>query len=396
MKTLRRNLVLGLAGAALALSLAGCAYTDHFGGRTETYGEVAATSRDVMILTNVIRASHSEPLSFVSVGTINGSGAAQSTLGLPPVVFGPHVAAQSALDHALQAQTIFGGSVAGGNGFVGNSVNASVQTQFQVTPVETKEFYEGLLRNVSPRILQLFIEQGIARELLFYLFTDRIILTTPAGKFQYVNDPLDPDFPRFVHFVKEAMKFGLTSEPQPHQAQQASGGANEKTSGAENSENWQLCFSDIYREKNLPEASNAPKCGGKVNAPDARTVQFRLQNGAGPLVKLSVLPRSPFGIFQYLGRITAMGEKGQVHLQSAEAVDRASFRDEILFDVVNVSSGATVEGGCYLTLNYEGQDYCIPNRAVNTKRVLGLLTQLIALNTAISDIPVTPTVRIVQ
>lgn len=125
-------------------------------------------------------------------------------------------------------------------------------------------------------------------------------------------------------------------------------------------------------------------------------MQFRLQNGAGPLVKLSVLPRSPFGIFQYLGRITAMGEKGQVQLQSAEAVDRASFRDEILFDVVNVSSGATVEGGCYLALNYEGQDYCIPNRAVNTKRVLGLLTQLIALNTAISDIPVTPTVRVVQ
>jgi hypothetical protein len=34
--------------------------------------------------------------------------------------------------------------------------------------------------------------------------------------------------------------------------------------------------------------------------------------------------------------------------------------------------------------------------ATNTKRIIGLLTQLIALNTSLADIPVTPTVRIVQ
>ena len=58
---------------ALALLMSGCAYYDHFDNRVGRYDVVAAQSRDGMILTNVIRASHAEPLSFVQLGQINGS-----------------------------------------------------------------------------------------------------------------------------------------------------------------------------------------------------------------------------------------------------------------------------------------------------------------------------------
>ena len=380
-------------GITLAFALVGCAYTDQFSGRAETFGDVAAKARDTMVFTNIIRASRGEPLSFVSIGTINGVSSAQTTVGLPPVIFGPHfTAAQGLANHVMQSQTVFGANAGGGSGFVGNSLNSATSTNFQVTPVETKEFYQGLLHNVDPRILQLFIEQGIARELLFYLFTDRVILTTPTEKTEFRNDPLDPHFERFQHFVKLAMDYGLTSEPRPQQDKPRP----EKAGGHEGPESWQLCFSDIYRVKGLPETGDAPRCDGKANSPEERTVQFRTENGRGPIAKLTVLPRSPFGIFQYLGRIAAMGERGHIFLQSAAAVDAPPFRDEILFDIVSAAPGEAIDGGCYLDLTFNGATYCVPNRAINTKRIFGLLTQLIALNTALGDVPVTPTVRVVQ
>ena len=82
---------------ALALLMSGCAYYDHFDNRVGTYDVVAAQSRDAMILTNVIRASHAEPLSFVQLGQINGSGAAGATAGLPSLILGPHVTAATSV-----------------------------------------------------------------------------------------------------------------------------------------------------------------------------------------------------------------------------------------------------------------------------------------------------------
>ena len=104
--------------------MSGCAYYDHFDNRVGTYDVVAAQSRDAMILTNVIRASHAEPLSFVQLGQINGSGAAGATAGLPSLILGPHVtAATSVLTHTLQNEAVFGANPAGGSGFIGNQAN---------------------------------------------------------------------------------------------------------------------------------------------------------------------------------------------------------------------------------------------------------------------------------
>ncbi len=52
------------------------------------------------------------------------------------------------------------------------------------------------------------------------------------------------------------------------------------------------------------------------------------------------------------------------------------------------------DAACFVATDYEGQNYCVPrDGAANTKRILGLLTQIVALNTAIEDVPVAPTVR---
>ena len=78
---------------------------------------------------------------------------------------------------------------------------------------------------------------------------------------------------------------------------------------------------------------------------------------------------------------------------SPEAISRGSLRDENLFTVERAANA----GGCFLWVNYAGGSYCIPQEgAANTKRVLGLLAQLLALSTSVRDIGFTPSVRVLQ
>lgn len=400
MRALRRC-VLG----AVALLASGCAYNDHFDNRVGRFDTAASQSRDGMILNNIIRASRGEPLSFFQLGKISGGNTATATMGLPSVVLGPHVQkAASAVASAAQAETIFGASAAGGAGYTGNSTQISGSTNFEVNPQESKEFYRGLLAEVEPRYLEFFIRQGVSRELLFYLFTERLVIDAPGQRPRELrNDPLDTaNFPVFQTYVRLAMDYGLTTEPVPAK----SGGksrpgakAAEKPGGkadasAAPAEKWRLCFDRLHMKENVPPAGNTPICGkhdADVSS-DGRSVSFINGNGLGQRVKLTVQPRSAFAIFQFLGRIVAAGEAGRIQLHSEEAIDRGPLRDENLF-VVNGDG----DGGCYLAIEHDGDTYCVPkNGAANTKRILGLLAQLIALNTSIADIPITPTFRAIQ
>jgi hypothetical protein len=51
--------------------------------------------------------------------------------------------------------------------------------------------------------------------------------------------------------------------------------------------------------------------------------------------------------------------------------------------------------GCFADVSFQGEFYCIPRRGgENTKRILSLLAQLVALNTSTFDLNITPTVRV--
>jgi hypothetical protein len=238
------------------------------------------------------------------------------------------------------------------------------------------------LQEVDPRTLSLFIQQGIAREVLFYLFTDRIIETKGGIKRELRNDPLDPDFPEFRRYVALAMEYGLSSELVGKQD-------TNPDPAKRRPEHWRLCFNPLHMTKDAPPAGDAPICGKSGASGDVRSVSFRARNGEP--VTLQILPRSAFAIFEYLGRIVAAGDRGRIPLVSPEAIDEPPLADPYLFTVVSGEGEP-----CFVTTVYEGRSYCVPrDGATNTKRILGLLTQLLALNTAISEIPVAPTVRVV-
>jgi hypothetical protein len=365
-----------------------CAYNDHVDNRVATYDVAAEKSRDEMILTNIIRASLAEPLAFLQLGQVTGIASAQTTIGLPSLVLGPP---PTKAIEALQKQTVFGAD-AGTTGFAANSGTIGGSTTVNVTPSETKEFYLGLLTSVQPDTLAFFKQQGIAPELLFYLFTDRVIEEKGGAIHQLRNDPLDPNFDQFRNYVTLAMRYGLAAEEEPGAAPAASAKKKAGTGDDAPQHKWRLCFEKSDWAPDVKPAGNEPMCGSKQKSSDPRTVSFLDRNGER--VRTQILPRSTFAIFQFLGHIVAAERSGRVKLQSNEATGYGPLFDDQLFDIAIDGSAA---GDCFLFVTYGAHNYCVPEHgARNTKRILGLLAQLIALSTSITSIPVTQQVQLIQ
>jgi len=393
--------------AATALLVASCAYNDHFDNRVDRFDIASEQARDQMILTNIVRASKAEPLAFLQIGKVTGVNSSSNQMGLPSMILGPNVPAKIAGTTAtsfvssLDKQFVFGANP-GASGFAANSLTTSGSTTFDVNPSETKDFYRGLLLTVEPETLAFFVQQGVAPELLFYLFTGKVVEEKAGRVTQYVNDPLDPEsFRGFQHYVELAMTYSIVAEPEPGARAKSSSGAAKKGGSAKTggpgdaasqetqAADWRLCFDRSAWGPDTKFADNHPMCGSHERLANPRMVTFR--DRRGELVKLQVFPRSTFAIFEYLGRIIAAGDAGEIKLKTAAAVGNGSLQDDRLF-VLNRSGPAS----CFVAVDYGGSGYCVPDDAINTKRILGLLAQLLALNTSVRDIALTPEVRLLQ
>jgi hypothetical protein len=121
---------------------------------------------------------------------------------------------------------------------------------------------------------------------------------------------------------------------------------------------------------------------------EADTLIFNFGGTPFGTAKYEIIPRSTFGIYQFLGRILA--------LQQADAfVLRGTLYEREDRRILAVERSGT--GGCLVDVSFEEEYYCVPlNGAQNTKRIMGLLAQLVALNTTTLDLAITPTVRAVQ
>jgi hypothetical protein len=53
-------------------------------------------------------------------------------------------------------------------------------------------------------------------------------------------------------------------------------------------------------------------------------------------------------------------------------------------------------GECFAHTWFIDGDYCVPETATTTKQIFSLLAQLIAIQTAASDLSITPVVRVIQ
>jgi len=391
------------AGAALALS--GCIAVGDIGPRALAVNQEVGSSQNQFVLLNLVRAAHEEPVYFVAFNQLGASGTTDFRAGAPQFFLGP----------ALPAADRIGTFDASGSTYLDNQTN----TNFQMSLLDSKDFYSGLLAPLDLRDVDLLLNQGYSRELIFYLVIAKAKITIvpdddhPSAFPPQViyNDPGDPKtFQLFQYYIKEAMEHGLTTEAfqaPDSAAPEASDDSADSTGEPKSKKPALSTFADLCYDKalalpaDIADIAPGSFCGDKPRIRAAATsaeapLYVTLHDKSFALhdqrLQIDVTTRSIYEIYYYLGRIIRSGQP--VSLQPfdlpAEKIDASP-----LIDVE--ADQHRPGGGCFSAVRYENGDYCVPlEGAQNTKHIFGILNALIALKQSTGDIPVTQTVRIEQ
>jgi hypothetical protein len=413
-----------VAAVLLAATLGACAAIDStVAPRYDTVSRSIAQARNESILLNIVRASHDYPLSFSTVSQVIPQLTNTTTMGLPSFLEGPNpgcLPATGAVRCLTPPSSPARDIIFGNQNNLSNAV--SVQTQFNLSTQETKEFYNALLRPVDLYVLDYFIRQGYSRELLFWLFMDSVEVTVGGRTigFQY-NPPYDYGCPEqdprkrcFREWIELATITGLSVD---QHTESSGGGKGDKSLS-------RFCFDAILARRGQAAMQQAspgrleelqakyvdpgtlgllsPKCGSpwpKLDSEEAATDTLKFH--VGPL-QFALLPRSAYGIYQFLGRILREAGRGALDDSQIPAYLR---RDELQPELKSVAEDHKLlnvvlndsSGGCFAETRFIDGYYCVPEEgSANTKRIFGLLAQLLALQTSASDLAITPTVHTVQ
>jgi hypothetical protein len=398
-----------------------CAVVDTVDGRFLQTNRSTEKARNEAILLNIVRASHNAPLNFVGISRISGTTTTTLSGGAPTFLTGPY---------AIPASTAASGTrdVTVNSTTLGGSANAT--NSYDLTVLDSKEFYTALLSPVDLPTVNFFIRQGYPPELLFWLFVDSVRETYGGKTYEYQNTPLEPSQPvplfgdrSMRDVIILAIMTGLTVETKSVESVASGGGSSGgKSDGKSGSSGGgtsksvtevygQVCFDKVLanrQTKLLPpdlvqvnihnEGLNPkPTCYGSWNPKKSTTsnsgaqsdqLSFTVESPAVGAVHYQIFTRSTFGVYQFLGQILTQGQTENLLLYGQ--IPGEDLR------ILALKRNALL-GTCFAELSYDGSRYCVPDKgAEQTKRVFSLLSQLIALKTQTQDLAITPVVRVTQ
>lgn len=399
---------------AAVLAGAGCSLVDkQLPSRTHDINQGTQNVRESAILLNVVRASRSEPLNFVALSKYTGSGSLSSS--------------DSALRNNITR--LNNSSAVAIAGSVSGAAAASASNSFDVGTLENREFYGGLLTPINLEGLNLLLNAGLNREIIFHSVFQAFRVTLMDNRaYLFENNPEDDSivekgpwsaecrerygtdeaigpiaqhrevwgnpgmcrYQKFLYFLRLAVRWGVTvgaAPIRPEGLKPAGSKGRAKDRGDEDDKprtHYYICFDPaIARENGLPATASSPAACGSDRPIKIRDFLFRFS--VEPPVK-SVLPiiRSPYAVFQYYGNLLAREEAFKVQL-SRYSLEKDRHRERRLFTVKRDDLD------CFASVYYGGQ-YCVPNdHAKNTKEVFVVLNTLVALSTNRSALPVSPT-----
>jgi hypothetical protein len=185
---------------ALLFWLDACSTFDPLDQRGETINRNATDYANDATLLNVIRAKLMEPLTFITITGLDGTQSAMGTLGFSGITLGPH-------QHTSPHTFIFGP----------NSATRSNTNTFHISVVDDPASFTALLTPVNPALIAFFVSQGYPRELLFFLFTDRLReVKKENGKIteviaEYDNTP-GKEFGPFIDKMSNLLNQGLVAQ----------------------------------------------------------------------------------------------------------------------------------------------------------------------------------------
>jgi hypothetical protein len=415
----RRVAVLAAAGA-----LSACAVADRFSSRELAYDTQAEQVRDTAVVLNVLRAAERKPMLFVDVGQVTGTSTVSGT-------------------GALSIPLWIMNAVSPGTGMASPSVSVSGGPTFALTPLVSKEFYQGIMSPVPTALLADLVQTGLPKQLLFLLAIQRMTITyANHGTFRSLtlsNDFFRDDAARFASQLDRLVAAGFTIEntttttpvgpplskhdvmANPALWPPLSGGArlvhHDADAARHAPEHWQIettatdatfCFHpgdpaaaggqavplpDDFAPGIDPPLLASFFCPGvehvlpqPVTRPKTtRTGYDTKMAGTAQPYTIDVVTRSVEQMFYYLGELTRarLALSRDVTLPPpGPGLDQSS--------LFQIHEGRPPAGADALTARYDGHAYWVradPTGQDRTTQVMELLMQLTALNDSAKDLP---------
>lgn len=372
--------------------------------------------REDVILLNIVRASHFEPMNFVALSKYNGAGTLEANI-------------QGNRNDGLLYDILNKGPIAAGTTATGSVVRQAITpslkmntaANFDLAPLDNKEFYAGFLAQLELPTINLLVNAGLSRELVLHSIVGAARITIADGSvFLFHNHAADDgwlgdrsprgaaqcaelskqnafhppfahevwrgahardcSYQKFLYFLHAAVEYGMTTESRevPNPA-----AAKDKTL-PKSSQKVVLCYDAAIAQEYGKKVSPLGRCGSPVLTQGSRTY-----TDLGPHVRrIEPVLRSSYGVYQYYGRLLATDTARRVRLIDANT-PRLPTGDR---SILTISREAT---DCFARAWHSSGNYCVPNTgANNTKEIFFLLNALVYLSTTRSALPTTPTVQL--
>lgn len=416
-----------MLGAVFAVILGGCSAVDGtLSPRAYDINQGTQNVRESGILLNIVRASRSEPLNFVALSRYTGTGSLGVNEGL-----GRNDLLRFGSPTTVATKGVFS-----------SAVNASAGNAFDVGTLENRDFYGGLLSPLDLEGLNLLLNAGLSREVVFHSVMQAFRVThTNGNAYLFENNPGDdawlgvPRSPKcaalydgnetafepvfltpiwqrphehdcryqkFLYLLRLAIRYGVTVEAIPlPQAPISDGGGRRGRDRMDRMDRMDradreryfgpsavyfVCYDRaIAAENGLPVPKNEQAaCGAKRRA-IGRTHEFEFRfDFKRPVAGITPIVRSPYAVFHFYGQLLASDSLSRVRLSMLSRPDSLP-REPMLLTIEKNASD------CFAQASYAGERYCVPNNGTrNTKEVFVLLNTLVAISTNRSALPASP------
>jgi len=261
--------------AVVALGLAACAIVDEYSGRAVVYNLQAEQAQQQALLLNIVRASLRRPMQFTGLQSITGTASASGsiTAGGTTASQTPYISLFNLIppsSSSLISRTL--------SGNLGGTASMSGGPTFTVPVLDTQEFYQGLLTPIPGQLLDLYLQAGYPRDVMFNLVIERIIIKksgpgcppevhTPNCEMAIRNYPSqDIDLELFQGMLGYLISLGLSTEPiiEPV-VKQKSAGATAQADAGPKLKPFTFCFAPrdekVYRFFNRGVLCGHPATG---------------------------------------------------------------------------------------------------------------------------------------
>ena len=407
--------------AVLCLTVGGCTLVDSsLSPRALDINQGTQNVRESGILLNIVRASRSEPLNFVALSRYTGTG----SLG---------VNAGASQNDLLRFGTP---SNVATKGIFSTALNATAGNAFDVGTLENRDFYGGFLSPLDLEGLNLLLNAGLSREVVFHSVMRAFRVTHTNGTaYLYENNPSDDTwlgaprsplcaslydgretafepvfitpiwqrshehdcrYQKFLYFMRLALRYGITVEAIPLPQTYMDDGDRRRGRDMDRMDRMRdrdrslgptavyfVCYDPaIATENGLPIPKNTDVACGARKRVVGRTHDFQFRfDFKRPIAGITPVIRSPYAVFQFYGQLLATDSLGRVRLSLLSRRDALPREPTLL----TIDKGG---GDCFARALYNGEMYCVPNQGTrNTKEVFVLLNTLVAISTNRSSLP---------